>query len=28
VGQVSLPTLLRCLPGLRLSDSEPVRWGG
>lgn len=28
VGQVSLPTLLRRLDGLRLSDSEPVRWGG
>jgi cytochrome P450 len=28
VGQVSLPTLLRRLRGLRLSDTEPVRWGG
>ncbi|MFE7843315.1 cytochrome P450 [Streptomyces sp. NPDC057474] len=28
VGQVSLPTLLRRLEGLRLSDTEPVRWGG
>jgi cytochrome P450 len=28
VGQVSLPTLLRRLPRLRLSDTEPVRWGG
>ncbi|MET9819501.1 cytochrome P450 [Streptomyces sp. NPDC006355] len=28
VGQISLPTLLRRLPGLRLSASEPVRYGG
>ncbi|MFF7309118.1 cytochrome P450 [Streptomyces sp. NPDC008137] len=28
VGQISLPTLLRRLPNLRLSDSEPVRYGG
>jgi cytochrome P450 len=28
VSQVSLPTLLRRLRGLRLSDSEPVRFGG
>jgi len=28
VGQVSLPTLLRRLPGLRLSETEPARWGG
>lgn len=28
VGQVSLPTLFRRLRGLRLSDSEPVRFGG
>ncbi|MGW2541125.1 cytochrome P450 [Kitasatospora sp. NPDC001574] len=28
VGQVSLPTLFRRLRGLRLSDAEPVRYGG
>lgn len=28
VGEVSLPNLLRRLPGLRLSSTEPTRWGG
>ncbi|WP_034271383.1 cytochrome P450 [Haloechinothrix halophila] len=28
VGAVSLPTLFRRLSGLRLSDTEPARWGG